>query len=156
VWNNVIVLAAFISVVFMLLKLRQTRRSAELLPIYIYFLVFTTVSFILVVITNLLESAVQIAGSSGVLHSTANYVFFTLRSGPQWFVQIAVIVFMFQPDIEKKWVKRTIIISAVLTTIFIATTLVSSSVGDDHLGWIGLVRTLSHTPFPVKSIHMCN
>jgi hypothetical protein len=151
VWNNVIAFAAFISVIFMLLKLRQSRRSTELLPIYIYFLVFTTVSFIIVLITNLLESAVQPSGT--VLHDAAKSIFFVLRSGPQWFVQIAVVVFMFQPDVEKRWIIRTILISAALTVLFVTTTIVSSTVGDSHIGWTGLVR---HVFATLEAVYVVN
>lgn len=55
VFNNVIILLAMFSIIYLLLRLRS--RTSEVLPLYFTFIVVATVSFVFVVIVNLVGDA---------------------------------------------------------------------------------------------------
>jgi len=109
VWRICIAALTLISVLFFMTKLKKS--TSTHLTIYPHFIQITSLTFVFVLIAYLIpvpeDNSILLVYR--ILYATTIIV--------QWWIQIAVVIFMFQEDPEKASVKRTIIFTSIFTII---------------------------------------
>jgi tRNA A-37 threonylcarbamoyl transferase component Bud32 len=132
VFNNVIILLAMFSIVYLLIRLRTS--MSEVLPIYFNFIVLATVTFVFVVIMNLIS---DVDSEDIVARKIIKFVHLAVI-GSQWFIQIGIVIFMFQSDTSSVAVKRTCILSGLIAMALVLISFISYLFGAlKTTAWIG-------------------
>lgn len=132
VFNNVIIFLALCSIVYLLIRLRTS--TPEILPIYFNFIVLATVTFIFVVIMNLVSDA----NATDLLAKKILKFVHLAVIGSQWFIQIGIVIFMFHSDTSGLAVRKTCILSALLALALVWISFLSYLFGSlGSTAWIG-------------------
>jgi tRNA A-37 threonylcarbamoyl transferase component Bud32 len=134
IFQSVLVLFCLFSIVFLVVKLKTTLEYR--ISVYYNFIVFACLTFVVVVLISLLP---QPHSDDAVFYRIWTCVYIIVI-GSQWFVQMALVIFMFQVDREKNSVRLTMFISGFLTIVFVCASIMGFLVAEWHPAkWLGII-----------------
>lgn len=128
VFYAVMVSIALSSVLFLMFRMQKSIHSY--LPIYPQIIQITCLSFFIVIICYIVGEPAN--------HPTVFEILYIVVTSSEWWVQVAIVIFMFQKDTEKECVLRTVRITTLLVIMLIIVPVISVFLDKE---WIGVVLT---------------